>query len=34
MHIEKNVCENVFHLIFGQNDIIKVQWDMQVERIR
>ncbi len=34
MHIDKNVCESMIKFIFGLKDIVKVQWDMEVCRIR
>jgi hypothetical protein len=34
MHIEKNIFENMIKFIFGLKDIVKVQRDMEVCKIR
>ncbi len=33
MHVEENICESLVRTFFGQKDIIKVKWDMEVEGI-
>jgi hypothetical protein len=31
MHIENNICESLVRFIFGQNDTINVQRDMEAK---
>jgi hypothetical protein len=33
IHVEKNICESLVKILFGQTNTIKVRWDMEVEGI-